>query len=67
MKSQYFDPNLKNASDEDDIIENDESIVNEESADTEEEVIDNEDHEWVNPTDLDAVDPEDIGVGEEYL
>lgn len=61
MKNQYFDPNVKNIANDEDIVEQEESV------DTDEEIIEGEDHEWVNPTDLDAVDPEDIGLGEEYF
>ena len=34
---------------------------------TEDEVDDNEEHEFINPGDLDAVDPDDIALGEEYF
>ena len=61
MKTQYFDPNTKSPSEDEEIIEQEEVV------DTDEEVIDGEEHEWVNPSDLDAVDPDDIALGEEYL
>ncbi len=61
MKTQYFDPNTKTHSEDEETVEHEE-VVN-----SDEEVTDGEEHEWVNESDLDAVDPDDIALGEEYF
>ncbi len=61
MRNFYQDPNLKHP-------ETGEPANNPDNQpDSEEDVIDGEDNEWVNSSDLDAVDPDDIALGEEYL
>ncbi len=56
------DPSLKTETEEDEVPEEEPT-----EEDLEDDLDDGEEHEFTNPGDLDAVDPDEIALGEEYL